>query len=66
MEFSANGERKMTTPAEVVESLALSGTNLEQISQKLTAIRAWLATVEGERYLAGAPKNVVPRPCGYL
>ena len=40
----------MKTPAEVIASLA--GTDRECVSQRLAAIREWLATPEGRAYVA--------------
>lgn len=41
-----------STPTEVVTATTLSGTRKEQVVQKRAAINAWLATSEGNKYLA--------------
>jgi hypothetical protein len=51
------GELTLTNPAEVIAALTLTGTHREQVSQKLAAIRVWLATPEGQAYVAALPEG---------
>jgi hypothetical protein len=54
---------QMKTPVEVLESLNLTGTDREQVSQRLAAIRAWLETPEGQAYVAAL--STVPADCDH-
>ena len=42
----------MKTPTEVIAALSASGTGHGCILQRLTAIREWLATPDGQAYIA--------------